>query len=293
VVTGQVLDDGLPRIERGANKVSIPKFYWKVVLDKEQQKAIGFVLPNPPGTKPLELYAVAIDSVERFTGLSFFTAQSAGEKALLAKQKITKDWFHQVASGDVELVPIQELKRGQISTMMAPSAMGSSRNVILVGKVVSGRVSRAGNVLLNLDKQYPNETFSVFIKKEDLVNFGYDPVAFLKGKRIAVTGRVSDFGGKPTMYIGNGKEVEVLVEWQWEQICKTINLKKMKLYYDVELITRQPFADGEDFSMYCGYTDKNEALTVALAIGKFYPYHKYLTKILVNEYDLAGKNLLN
>ncbi len=39
-------------------------------------------------------------------------------------------------------------------------------------------VSRAGNVLLNLDKQYPNEIFTVFVKKEDLVNFGYDPVAF-------------------------------------------------------------------------------------------------------------------
>jgi endonuclease G len=53
-----------------------------------------------------------------------------------------------------------------------------ARNVIVVGKVVSGRVSRAGNVLLNLDKQYPNEIFTVFVKKEDLVNFGYDPVAF-------------------------------------------------------------------------------------------------------------------
>ena len=50
----------------------------------------------------------------------------------------------------------------------------------------------------------------MFIKKEDLVNFGYDPVVFLKGKRIAVTGRVSDLGVKPTMYIGNGKDVEVI-----------------------------------------------------------------------------------
>jgi hypothetical protein len=35
-------------------------------------------------------------------------------------------------------------------------------------------------------------------------------VAFLKGKRIAVTGRVSDLGGKPTMYIGSGKDVVVI-----------------------------------------------------------------------------------
>jgi len=87
---------------------------------------------------------------------------------------------------------------------------GSNRNIIVVGKVVNVRVSRACNVLLNLDKQYLNEIFSVFIKKEDLVNFGYDPVSFLKGKRIVVTCKVGDLGGKPVMYIGNGKDVEVI-----------------------------------------------------------------------------------
>jgi endonuclease G len=177
VVTGPVLDDNLPKIERGVNKVSIPKYYWKVVLDKERNKGIGFVLPNATGNKPLELYSVSIDSVEHLTGLNFYTSLSSEARLHITKQKNTKDWFSEVASGDVEPVPIEELKRGQISTIMAPSAMGSSRNVTVVGKVVSARVSRAGNVLLNLDKQYPNEIFTVFIKKEDLVNFGFDPVA--------------------------------------------------------------------------------------------------------------------
>jgi endonuclease G len=208
VVTGPVLDDNLPKIEKGVNKVTIPKYYWKVVLDKDRKRGIGFVLPNSPGNKPLELYSVPIDSVERLTGLTFFTSLITDERLLIAKQRNTEDWFSEVASGDVAPVPIEELKRGQISTIMAPSAMGSSRNVTVVGKVVSARVSRAGNVLLNLDKQYPNEIFTVFIKKEDLVNFGFDPVAYLKGKRIEVTGRVSDLGGKPVMYIGSGKDVE-------------------------------------------------------------------------------------
>ncbi len=212
VVTGPILTDGLPRIERGINKVSIPNYYWKVVLDRVQMKAIGFVLPNAPGTKPLELYAVDIDSVEHLTGLSFFTALRADEKAEIAHQKITSDWFSEVASGDVPPVPIEQLKRGQISTIMAARAAGGSKNSTVVGKVVSGRASRAGNVLLNLDKQYPNEIFTIFIKKEDLINFEYDPVEFLDGKRIAVNGRIADLGGKPTMYIGNGKAVEVSAE---------------------------------------------------------------------------------
>ncbi len=212
VVTGPVLTDGLPRIERGVNKVSIPNYYWKVVLDRAQMKAIAFVLPNAPGTKPLELYAVDIDSVERLTGLSFFTALRVEEKAVIAHQKITSDWFSEVASGDVPPVAIDALKRGQISTIMAGRAVGGSKNSTVVGKVVSARVSRAGNVLLNLDKQYPNEIFTIFIRKEDLLNFEYDPVEFLDGKRIAVTGKIADLGGKPTMYIGNGKAVEVSTE---------------------------------------------------------------------------------
>jgi endonuclease G len=136
----------------------------------------------------------------------------ADEKAVLAHQKITSDWFSEVASGDVPPVAIAALKRGQINTIMAARAVGSSKNSTVVGKVVSGRTSRAGNVLLNLDKQYPNELFTVFIKKEDLINFDYDPLEFLDGKRIAVTGRIADLGGKPTMYIGNGKAVEVSTE---------------------------------------------------------------------------------
>jgi len=88
--------------------------------------------------------------------------------------------------------------------------MRSNSHVIVVGKVLSGRVNRAANVLLNLDKQYPHEIFSAFITKEDLLNFGFDSVSFLKGKRMNVTGKVSDLGGKPVMYIGKGKDVEVL-----------------------------------------------------------------------------------
>jgi len=91
--------------------------------------------------------------------------------------------------------------------------MWSNRNIIVVGKVVSGRVGCAVNVLFDSGKQYPNKIFSVFIKIEDLVNFGYEPVSFLKGKSIAVIGKAGDLGGKPVMYIGNGKDMDV-IRWR-------------------------------------------------------------------------------
>ena len=72
IVTGAVLTASYPTI--GINKVSIPEFYYKVVLDYEQPelKGIGFILPNQKSDKSLQSYAVSIDEVERFTGIDFF-----------------------------------------------------------------------------------------------------------------------------------------------------------------------------------------------------------------------------
>lgn len=72
VVTGPVLSDGLPTI--GPNKVSMPRYYYKVVLDyKEPEiKGIGFILQNESSSASLQGFAVTIDSVEVFTGIDFF-----------------------------------------------------------------------------------------------------------------------------------------------------------------------------------------------------------------------------
>jgi endonuclease G len=72
IVTGPVLRKGLPTI--GANRVSIPEYYYKVILDYRDPvvKGIGFIMPNMTSTVPLQAYAVSIDSVEVLTGLDFF-----------------------------------------------------------------------------------------------------------------------------------------------------------------------------------------------------------------------------
>ena len=72
VVTGPVLKNGLPVI--GHNEVSVPEYYYKVILDYTlpDTKAIGFILPNESSNEPLNQFAVSIDSVEKFTGINFF-----------------------------------------------------------------------------------------------------------------------------------------------------------------------------------------------------------------------------
>ena len=72
IVTGPVLTNNLPTI--GQNKVSIPSYYYKIILDYDgpEKKAIGFIMPNKPSKNELASYAVSIDSIEHLTGINFF-----------------------------------------------------------------------------------------------------------------------------------------------------------------------------------------------------------------------------
>ncbi|MBI4722685.1 MAG: DNA/RNA non-specific endonuclease [Candidatus Stahlbacteria bacterium] len=74
IVTGPILEAGLSTI--GKNKVGVPNYFYKVILDykKPEFKGIGFVLPNQSSQYPLESYTVSIDSVEALTGIDFFPA---------------------------------------------------------------------------------------------------------------------------------------------------------------------------------------------------------------------------
>lgn len=73
VVTGPVLNKkNYPTI--GENKVAVPEYYYKVLLDytEPEIKGIGFILPNRKTENPIEGFAVPIDRVEVMTGIDFF-----------------------------------------------------------------------------------------------------------------------------------------------------------------------------------------------------------------------------
>ena len=72
VATGGVLSNGLNTI--GSNGVSVPKYYYKVILDYKEPdyKAIGFLMPNSASKQSLQSFAVTVDNVERVTGIDFF-----------------------------------------------------------------------------------------------------------------------------------------------------------------------------------------------------------------------------
>jgi endonuclease G len=90
VVSGPLFVGGKPVKTIGADKVAVPTHTYKVVLcihpngDKEM---FGFVMPNvnkPSGT--ISSYTFSVDTVEKLTGLDFFSAlPAADQKRLEAK----------------------------------------------------------------------------------------------------------------------------------------------------------------------------------------------------------------
>lgn len=209
VVTGPILTDDLPKVERSPNGVSIPEYYFKVALDLQNRRGIGFVLPHQKVTYPLETFAMPIDEVERRTGLDFFPALPAGQQAALEGSFEASVWFPELKAGDVEPLYPPNLPPNHFNTIQARRYMGNGEEIEVCGTVVSTRRSRSGNLWMNVDKQFPNQVFSVFIKKKDLINFSYQPEKELLHQQVCFKGTVQNFNGTPTMNVVQEQEVRM------------------------------------------------------------------------------------
>lgn len=209
VVTGPVLTPDLPVVPRAKNKVAVPRQYWKVVLDLTNKKAIGFLMPNEDITKVLGTFAVPINEIEKLTGLNFFNKLPEVLQEELESQRNINDWLPIENNQDVNPLEQETLPRNHFNTIIAQQWMGNNKEVAVCGTVVGARLSRAGNVLINLDKAFPNQVFTVFVKKEDILNFNYDLTEVLKNKVIFVKGKVINQGGTATMYISNQNAISI------------------------------------------------------------------------------------
>lgn len=88
VVTGPVFRDNRGKV--GDNLVTIPGYYYKVVLDlTRKMKMIALVIKNAPVKKPIEECVVSVDSVEKLTGIDLFAGLPNDlEKKLESKSDI-------------------------------------------------------------------------------------------------------------------------------------------------------------------------------------------------------------
>ncbi len=210
IVTGPVLKEGLPTIERGVNKVAIPEMYFKVVLDLKSGKAIGFLMPNQKATYPLISFARTIDEVEEVTGLNFFN--KIENEATIEKTLDKTHWFPEVKKGDVEPIYPPSLPPGHFNTVQAKQHAKANKEITVCGTVVSTRYSRSGNLWFNLDKKFPNQIFSFYIAKKDLANFSGDPETEFAGKVVAVKGKVRPADAAVMMQLVREENIE-LYNW--------------------------------------------------------------------------------
>jgi len=92
VVCGPVLKGALRTI--GPQRVSVPQYFYKVVLDYTPPgcKGIGFIMPNTSKGGAVYNYAVPIDSVEKLTDIDFFPLLPEDQERQIESTLCIKCW---------------------------------------------------------------------------------------------------------------------------------------------------------------------------------------------------------
>lgn len=90
VVTGGVLEVGLKTI--GTEDVAVPNYFYKVILTKDKANMIGFLVPHKDSDKPLYSFVVAVDEIEKMTGIDFFSALPDNVENRLEANNGYKNW---------------------------------------------------------------------------------------------------------------------------------------------------------------------------------------------------------
>ena len=211
VVSGPVLRDGLPIMEKPnrMNDVSIPELFYKVLvdLDSGSPKGIAFLQSNGKNESPTISYAVPIDSVQKITGIDFFSDLDDKLENAIEAMREPKDWY---AEGDPffgEMEPLKApLPNGMFNTVQAKYHIGKTATIC--GTVVSSRkTTKAQAIYLNFDRMHPFQDFYATIWSYNGPNFSYDPEVFLMNKRVCVTGKVTMFDDIPRISVNNEHEV--------------------------------------------------------------------------------------
>lgn len=211
IVSGPVLHDALPKIERSINQISIPEQYFKVVLDLKYQRAIAFLMPNKKIHAPIETFAVSIDEVEEISGLDFFAKLPDNMENILESQTEGNIWLPLAEQDDFKPLDPETLPPGHFNTVSAEgfAEHDPHTRINVCGTVVSTKLTSKGHVFLNLDKKFPKQIFTAAIWKDSRSNFSYEPHLELKGKCICVEGTVRMSNGTPTMELKGEERVKI------------------------------------------------------------------------------------
>lgn len=93
VVTGPVLGQAKQSI--GENQVTVPGFFYKVLLEERgsDSRMIALVVPTTARGKDLRSFVEKVDNVEAYTGIDFFPALPDDLEERLERGVVTEGWF--------------------------------------------------------------------------------------------------------------------------------------------------------------------------------------------------------
>jgi len=209
VVTAPLISKENKKIDRGVHQLAIPGEFIKVAIDPIAGKAIGFKMPNKKLSQAISTFCFSVNDLESYTGMDFFS-NPTNEQAEASYD--LEDWFPSSASGGTEPILASSLSPGMINTSQAKLWMGSPKKVAVCGTVVSTRFSGSGNYWLNLDRKFPDTVFSIYIRKDDFVNFDSVHTEYLMNKKICVEGKVTEMFSLPSMNISKQEVVTILAD---------------------------------------------------------------------------------
>lgn len=93
IITGPILQcDSFGEI--GYNKVTIPKWYYKVVIDPDNfERNLAFLIQNAGSSESIKSFVVTIDQLEEFSGIDFFYNLSDGIEESFESSKNLNLWY--------------------------------------------------------------------------------------------------------------------------------------------------------------------------------------------------------
>ncbi len=207
VLTAPILTDDLRTITQSPNEVSIPEQFVKIVYDPLNERTIGFVMDNAALTEPLSHYARTINEIEMLTGFNYFS----NIEEELETEFSWEEWEGMQEEGNVEPVDQVLLPYKHFNSAAGSKQAGSNEEIFVCGTVVDSRYSRKGHAWLNVDYKYPNQIFSIMIRKEELEQFSFDPTVQYVNKALCFQGKVEQWGELIVMQIDKPERVKGLV----------------------------------------------------------------------------------
>jgi endonuclease G len=208
VITAPILKDDLPKIKQSPNGVSIPEQFIKIAFDPTNGRTIGFLMNNNKLSESLESYVKSVDEIEALTGYNFFPNI---DEAMEESYELDA-WFEIKDSGDIEPILQSILPNKYFNSTAGIKQAGSNKKIHVCGTVVDSRYSRKGHAWLNIDKKYPNQVFSIMVRKEELEQFPFDPIVYYVNKELCFEGKVEQWGKIIVMTIDKPERVSPLVQ---------------------------------------------------------------------------------